>query len=202
MAIKLDHLEKEERDAIISAYLDYQMQDGEKSLFSSSFSSEDHIRKYLEITLETSSKLGWIYAVGDNREAYISIDTIHENPKISILLKHLLRLIKAVGIKDLMSLAKHMKGDGIPLAEKLKREKKPYIHVEMLVVRKEYRKKGFMRKTLDVALQMADEKGIPCILETDERNKAKRYEHLGMNLYQVRKKGSKTSFYDMIYYPK
>ena len=42
------------------------------------------------------------------------------------------------------------------------------------------------------------EKGIPVILDTDDKDKAARYEHLGMKLDRVRNCGERFHMYDLI----
>ena len=43
-----------------------------------------------------------------------------------------------------------------------------------------------------------DKKGISVILDTDDKDKAARYEHLGMKLDRVRNCGEKFHMYDLI----
>lgn len=55
-----------------------------------------------------------------------------------------------------------------------------------------------MRKMMDYAYALADERRIPVILDTDDRDKAARYEHLGMKLDRVRSCGERFHMYDLI----
>ena len=55
-----------------------------------------------------------------------------------------------------------------------------------------------MRKMMDYAYALADERRIPVILDTDDRDKASRYEHLGMKLDRIRTGGQKFHMYDLI----
>ena len=68
----------------------------------------------------------------------------------------------------------------------------------MLVVRKEYQGQGFMRKMMEFTYRLADKKQVPVILDTDDKDKAARYEHLGMKLDRVRSCGGRFHMYDLI----
>ena len=56
---------------IAEAYADYEFKPGEKSIFSV-LGSRDRILRYLEMTIRTALKSGWVYSVGNNNEAYIA----------------------------------------------------------------------------------------------------------------------------------
>ena len=72
------------------------------------------------------------------------------------------------------------------------------MRIEMLVVRPEYQKQGFMRKMLDKVYEFADKKGVPVILDTDDMDKSLRYQHLGMKLDRARNCGENFHMYDLI----
>ena len=57
---------------------------------------------------------------------------------------------------------------------------------------------GYMRRMMDYAYALADERRIPVILDTDDRDKAARYEHLGMKLDRVRSCGEQFHMYDLV----
>ena len=68
----------------------------------------------------------------------------------------------------------------------------------MLAVRPEYQRQGYMRKMLEYTYRLAEGRGVPVILDTDDRDKASRYEHLGMKLDRIRTGGQKFHMYDLI----
>ena len=68
----------------------------------------------------------------------------------------------------------------------------------MLVVRKEFQGQGYMRRMMDFAYTLAEERNIPVILDTDDMDKASRYVHLGMKLDRVRSCGERFHMYDLI----
>jgi hypothetical protein len=51
---------------------------------------------------------------------------------------------------------------------------------------------------LEFTYHLADKKLVPVILDTDDRDKATRYEHLGMKLDRVRSCGEQFHMYDLI----
>ena len=173
---------------LAEAYADYDFRPGEKSIFSV-FGSRERILRYLEMSIRTALKSGWIYSVGDNREAYIAISYSDSHPPLHIMLSFPFRAMKAVGTRSLYDLSKLLKN-----GEK-------FLSVEMLCVRKEYQGKGYMRKTMEEVFRLADEKRLPAVLETDETLKADKYKHLGMEQEGVRRFTPEIAFYEMIYRP-
>jgi GNAT superfamily N-acetyltransferase len=80
----------------------------------------------------------------------------------------------------------------------MRKEKRKFLRIEMLVVRKEYQGQGYMRQMMEYVYALAEERMIPVILDTDDRDKAARYEHLGMKLDRVRSCGEHFHMYDLI----
>ena len=56
-----------------------------------------------------------------------------------------------------------------------------------------------MRKMLENVYKQAEEEGVPVILDTDDRDKASRYVHLGMKLDRIRNCGERFHMYDLIF---
>lgn len=80
----------------------------------------------------------------------------------------------------------------------MKKAKRKFIRIEMLVVRPEYQRQGFMRKMPDSVYRLADRKDLPIILDTDDKDKSLRYQHMGMKPDRVRNCGEKFHMYDLI----
>lgn len=80
----------------------------------------------------------------------------------------------------------------------LKKQKKPYIFVGMLVVRKQYQCQGFMRKALDIAFDEGRKRGVPVLLETDAALKRDKYVHLGMTNMRTRKLNDSAYLFDLV----
>jgi hypothetical protein len=54
---------------------------------------------------------------------------------------------------------------------------------------------------MDYAYELADKHGVPVILDTDDKDKSDRYEHLGMKLDRIRNCGERFHMYDLIREP-
>lgn len=72
------------------------------------------------------------------------------------------------------------------------------IHGYNDMVRPEYQKQGFMRQMMEYVYVPADKRGVPVILDTDDKDKSLRYQHLGMSLYRIRNCGERFHMYDLI----
>ncbi len=88
--------------------------------------------------------------------------------------------------------------DGNTIETRMSKAKRKFIRIEMLVVRQKFQGQRFMRKMLDEVYELADKAGVPVILDTDDKDKSARYEHLGMKLDRVRNCGEKFHMYDLI----
>ncbi len=185
---------------LAETYADYDFRPGEKSIFSV-FGSRERILRYLEMSIRTALKSGWIYSVGDNREAYIAISYSDSHPPFHVMLSFPFRAMKAVGTRPLYDLFKLLKNGGSSLADRMKKNGEKFLSVEMLCVRKEYQRKGYMRMAMEEVFRLADEKRLPVVLETDETLKADKYRHLGMEQEGVRRFTPEIAFYEMIYRP-
>ena len=184
---------------LAEAYADYVFRPGEKSIFSV-FGSRDRIFRYLEMSIRTAIKSGWIYSVCNNNEAY-AISYFDSPPPLHVMLSFPFRAMKAVGTRPLYDLSKLLKKGGASLADRMKKNEEKFLSVEMLCVRKEYQGKGYMRKAMEEVFRLADEKRLPVVLETDETLKADKYRHLGMEQEGVRRFTPEIAFYEMIYRP-
>ena len=182
------------------AYADYNFRPGEKSIFSV-FGSKERILRYLEMSIRTALKSGWIYSVGNNNEAYVAISYSDSHPPLHVMLSFPFRAMKAVGVRPLYDLSKLLKNGGPSLADRMKKSGDKFLSVEMLCVRKEYQGKGYMRKAMEDVFRLADEKRLSVVLETDETLKADKYRHLGMELKGIRRFTPEIAFYEMIYRP-
>lgn len=76
-----------------------------------------------------------------------------------------------------------------------------YVDVSFICVRPEYRHQGFFRKLMQGAFDEADQNGIPCVLDTDSEEKAKRYVHIGMTVHKEKLLESGLHMFTCIYDP-
>ena len=102
------------------------------------------------------------------------------------------------GFTNMKAFIKACFADGNTIETRMRKAKKKFIRIEMLVVRAEFQGQGFMRKMLEDVYELAHIVGVPVILDTDDKDKSARYEHLGMKLDRVRNCGEKFHMYDLI----
>lgn len=154
---------------------------------------------YLEISIRMAVRCGWMYSIGENKEAYIAISSSSFKLPLSVLLLFPLLSLKAVGPKALSAMVKAVKRRGPSLSDRMRSEGKEFLSIEVLCVKKEYQGQGYMRKALEEVLALSDEKRLPLILETDESSKAERYMHYGFKLENVRRLTSSVALHELIY---
>ena len=86
---------------------------------------------------------------------------------------------------------------GESLERRYRSEKRQFVQIELLAIKKEYQGKGFMRSLVETAFEVADRNHLPVILSTDAKLKKDRYEHLGMSLVNVRQMDERSFMYDL-----
>ena len=199
--MKLKKLSKESMNEITKAFSEYQYEDTEEGLYYLC-KGKKGIENYMKGFVLAGIKSGLLYTISEKQEGYIMIS--EPTSKISFIgmIDLVIGCIKGMGIKGSIHFFKDMKSSGESLENKLKKENKRFIQIEMLVVKREYQNKGYMRKLVQIAFDKADELGIPCIVSTDGVLKMQKYEHLGFGHYQDRKFKEKVYEHDLIRYPK
>ena len=110
-------------------------------------------------------------------------------------------MLRNSSLKRLVHFAMAIKRGGVPLQDRMDKEKKPYIFVGLVCVREQYQGQGYMRKVMDIAFAEGNRLGVPVILETDAKSKCDKYVHLGMELAGVRDIGEFGKLYDLIKKP-
>lgn len=101
------------------------------------------------------------------------------------------------GLRGGIQFLKRIAKGGTTYEDTLKKKKIPYMNLAMLVVRKEYQGQGYMRQLMEMVYEIADEKNLAVILDTDAEDKVERYEHLGMELVKTRDLGEGVFLYDL-----
>jgi GNAT superfamily N-acetyltransferase len=157
--------------------------------------------EYMKSFVIAGMESGTFYST-DHGEGYILITgTKGNHPGFSSLVKMTVIMKNALGgLGKLFSFLKQANSgcDKKPLEIQMKKQKKPYVKVEMLIVTEKYQGQGYMRKLMEFAYKIADKNGCPCILDTDAKGKCDRYVHLGMKLVQTRTAAG-CKIYDLMY---
>ncbi|MGN0655685.1 MAG: GNAT family N-acetyltransferase [Ruminiclostridium sp.] len=203
MAIQVKNLSDEQIDkisrAIGDSFYDHDYGDSEKG-FAKYIADREMMFLYMRAIFKAGVKSSTVYSTSERGEGYIMLSgTKWEKTKLSAALVMLKDMIKALGgMRNAMTFLKTVKSGGVSLEEKFKKEKKDFIKVEMLVVRKEYQGQGYMRKLMDIAYEKAESHGVTCILDTDGKTKLDKYCHLGMCHVATRKIEDDCYIYDLI----
>lgn len=203
MAVQVKSLSTEQIDEIARAIGDsfYDHDYGEKEKGIAKYITDrEMMTQYMKVFVVAGMKSGTLYATSERGEGYIMLmGSKWEKMKFGAAIGMLKDMIKALGgFKKSLEFLNTIKKGGVALDDKLKNEKKNYLQVVMLVVRKEYQGQGYMRQLMEFAYEKADTYGVPCILDTDAKNKLDKYCHLRMELVATRKVAADCYLYDLM----
>ena len=198
--MKLNSVSKDSMSEIVKAFSEYQYEESEEGLYYLC-KGKKGIEDYMKGFALAGIKSGLLYTISEKEEGYIMISKPTSRISIMGLISLLIGSIKGMGIKGTIQFMKDMKSSGESLETQLKKEKKQFIQIEMLVVKRKYQNKGYMRGLVQIAFDMSDELGIPCIVSTDGILKMRKYEHIGFKHYQDRKFKENVCEHDLIRYP-
>ena len=202
--IKLQGLSREQVREIASqtadAFYDYRYHDGDSGLIKY-IPSREAMFIYIHGIVRAAYKAGVLYTTSDGSEGYLMLSGEGAGGRIGFVdgLKMIAAEKKALGsFGNMKRFINACFCDGGTIETRMRKEKRKFLRVEMLVVRKEYQGQGYMRRMLEYAYRIAEDHRVPVILDTDDRDKAARYEHLGMKLDRVRDCGERFHMYDLI----
>lgn len=184
---------------IADAFYDYKYNEEDRGLIKY-IPSREAMYIYIGAIVRAAYKSGLLYTTSESQEGYLILSGEGIG---SIGFADGMRMIfaekKAIGgfgkMKDFVS-ACFCEGGSIET--RMKKAKRKFIRIEVLVVRPEYQRQGHMRKMLESVYRLADKKKLSIILDTDDKDKSLRYQHLGMKLDRVRNCGEKFHMYDLI----
>ena len=200
---KLKDLSKDQVTAIsrqvADAFYDYKYNEDDQGLIKY-ISNRENMFIYMDAIVRAAYKSGLLYTTLDRHEGYLMMSGEGFG---SVGVMDGLKMIAAEkralgGFKNMKSFIKACFAEGNTIETRMRKAKRKFIRIEMLVVRPEYQKQGFMKKMLDSVYEYADKKGVPVILDTDDKDKSLRYEHLGMKLDRIRNCGERFHMYDLI----
>lgn len=195
--IKVTELSENEIEEIGEAFADYNYADGEKGM-SFLYNGRDSVKEYICGYVRAMLAGGCLFSTSDKHEAFVAYKFSKDKLPASagfILLK---TVFLTLGFKGAVNMLSAIKKGGESYETTLKKQKKPYIFVGMLVVRKQYQCQGFMRKALDIAFDEGRKRGVPVLLETDAALKRDKYVHLGMKNMRTRKLDDSAFLFDLV----
>lgn len=160
--------------------------------------SREKMYQHMKACFLAGYESGCLYSTSSRGEGYILVTCKGQD----LSFKSGIRMIRAIvknlgGLRGGIQFVRRIAKGGKTYEDELKKKKIPYANLAMLVVRKEYQGQGYMRQLMEMLYQIADEKNLAVILETDAENKVERYEHLGMKLVKTRDLGEGVFLYDL-----
>jgi GNAT superfamily N-acetyltransferase len=200
---KLTGLNKGEVTAIsrqiADAFYDYKYNDEDLGLVKYIKSREDMF-VYMNAITQAAYNSGLLYTTSDRHEGYLMLSGEGVGSvRFFYGIKMIMAEKKALGgFSNMKSFIKACFAEGNTIETRMKKAKRKFIRIEMLVVRPEFQGQGYMRKILEDVYKVADKRKVSVILDTDDKDKAMRYQHLGMKLDRVRNCGERFHMYDLI----
>ena len=200
---KLIGLSKEEvKDIsmqIADAFYDYKYNEEDLGLVKY-IKSRDDMFTYMNAITQAAYNSGLLYTTSDDHEGYLMLSGDGAGSvRFFDGIKMIMAEKKALGgFSNMKAFIKACFAEGNTIETRMRKAKRKFIRIEMLVVRPEFQGQGHMRNILEDVYKLAEKRGVPVILDTDDKDKAARYEHLGMKLDRVRNCGEKFHMYDLI----
>lgn len=184
---------------IADAFYDYKYNEDDLGLVKY-IKSRDDMFIYMNAITQAAYNSGLLYTTSDKREGYLMLSGERVGSvRFFDGIKMIIAEKKALGgFSNMKAFIKACFAEGSTIETRMWKTKRKFIRIEMLVVRPEFQGQGFMRKILEDVYKVADKENVPVILDTDDKDKAARYEHLGMKLERIRNCGEKFHMYDLI----
>ena len=185
---------------IADAFFDYEYNKEDLGLIKF-ISTRENMFAYMHAIVRAAYKSGVLYTTSDRQEGYLVLSGEGAGGNIGFL--DGIKMVAAEkrvlgGFGNMKKFISACFCDGGTIETHMRKAKRKFLRIEMLVVRKEYQGQGYMRKMMEFAYHLAEKKQVPVILDTDDKDKAARYQHLGMKLDRVRSCGERFHMYDLI----
>jgi len=201
--IKLEGLRKDEVEVIsrqiADAFYDYRYSENDEGLIKF-IKTRDDMFTYMNAITKAAYNSRVLYTTSEQHEGYLMLSGEGVGRvKFWDGIKMISAEKKALGgFGNMKKFIKACFAEGSTIESRMRKAKRKFLRVEMLVVRPEYQKQGIMRKMLEYSYDLAEKAGVPVILDTDDKDKCLRYEHLGMKVDRIRNCGEKFHMYDLI----
>ena len=180
------------------AYYDYGDEEIGMVPFYPGYPNRTRLINYLLAMIRVANDCNAVYSTGKENEGILILtDTTHPYPT-AMTLKMMWKMVKALGLRGFKSIMDKFQAGGESLERKYRSEKRQFVQIELLAIKKEYQGKGFMRSLVETAFEVADRNHLPVILSTDAKLKKDKYEHLGMSLVNVRQMDERSFMYDLV----
>lgn len=152
------------------------------------------VMTYMSLYFDYVYEAGELY-VNDDLTGCIGLeDSSHPNkwPQVKMLFRMFAR-IRFSRIRSLLKFVKQISGSNALYA------KAPHIDALMVCVDKEHQGKGIARELVLFAKQMARDKHVPLLFDTDMKEYAQMYEHFGCEVYNTVKADNGVTRYSLVW---
>ncbi len=200
MAVKINSLKENEIRDIGDAFADFEYAESE---FGMGYLGKNRqaISDYMCAYVRMALKERIMYSTSEEHEAFIAFKKSGVNMSLGAAEELLGGIIGNVNNGHMLSFAKGAFKSGKSYGQILDKLKVPHIYVGMVVVRKEFQGRGFMRKLLEIAFEEGRRHALPVVLDTDAVLKKDKYEHLGMKCVTTQHFTDGVELYGMVYEP-
>lgn len=135
----------------------------------------------LEIMTECYYRLGVLYATSERQEGYLAYWRKGEAKEwgmkmVRASLHMAWRFLREIPFGSLKKLLPLMRNP----YEKIYQKEPDYVVISMVAVRRGFQGQGYLRILLEEPFRIAQERNIPCVLDTDTELKVKKYISCGM----------------------
>ena len=157
--------------------------------------SIDDASKMFNIIIETCYNEGHLYKTSENEEGFCVYWTKSERPGFFPQLKMMWRMATQLPIKAGLLMMNNQ--SGWTPTEKRYTAADDFVEVFLIAVRPEFQGRGYFKAMLNEPFTLAEKRNTICVLDTDSKLKAQKYEHEGMHIVESKKLKSKITMYAM-----
>ena len=154
------------------------------------------VLKYMSIYVDYVYEAGALYQNEDST-AFIGLE-YSEKQAMMPKFKMLFRLLFAIPFPIMKKYLGHIKQIK---DENSRYTSRPHLATLMVCVSKDNQGKGYARELVGFAKQMAREKQIPLLFDTDMKDYAEMYQHMGCELYNSTTASNGVTRYNLVWKP-
>ncbi|MPW25063.1 hypothetical protein GC105_04585 [Alkalibaculum sp. M08DMB] len=155
---------------------------------------KDIVMKYMWAYVKCVYESNALYQ-NDDGTAYIGL-TYSDRKAMGPQLKMLIKILRVVPFSTLKRFFNHIKqiSDG-----NSKYTKNTYVEVLMVCVSEAHQGQGKIREMIEFAMDMARERNVPLLFDTDMEEYAKIYQHFGCELYNTNTASNGVTRYNLVW---
>lgn len=156
----------------------------------------DDVMRYMELYVDYVYKAGELYS-NEDMTGFIGLEYSSHAPvvgRIRMILKMMCK-INRVRVRSLLRFSKQISCTNEMYA------RKKHIDTLFVCVKKEYQGRGIAGELINYAKSRADQAGLPLLFDTDMKEYADMYQHLGCKLYNSVTADNGVTRYSLCYIP-